>query len=41
MAECNVGGRVIINKKTRMATLSLEVYYTANSAANKNYDVAG
>lgn len=37
MAECNVGGRVVINKKTRMATLSLEVYYTANSAANKNY----
>ena len=37
MAECNVGGRVFINKKTRMATLSLEVYYTANSAVNKNY----
>ncbi|MBO5957184.1 MAG: Omp28-related outer membrane protein [Bacteroidales bacterium] len=37
MAECNVGGRVVINKKTRMATLSLEVYYTANSMANKNY----
>lgn len=37
IAECNVGGRVVVNKKTRMATLSLEVYYTANSAANKNY----
>ena len=37
LAECNVGGQVVINKETRMAMLSLEVYYTSNSAANKNY----
>lgn len=37
LAECNVGGQVLINKETRMATISLEVYYTANSVANKNY----
>lgn len=37
LAECNVGGQIVINKKTRMATLSLEVYYTSNSAANMNY----
>ncbi len=37
MAECNVGGQVIINKETRVATISVEVYYTANSTYNKNY----
>lgn len=36
-AECNVGGRVVVNPVTRIATLTVEVYYTANSTENENY----
>ena len=36
-AECNVAGRVQINPGTRMATVTVEVYYTGNSSANQNY----
>ena len=37
VAECNVGGEVLINEETRTATITVEVYYTANSASDVNY----
>ena len=37
MAECNVAGMVIVNPITRMATITVEVYYTGNSSADENY----
>ncbi len=37
VAECNIGGQVLINKETRTATVTVEVYYTANSASTTNY----
>ena len=37
VAECNIGGQVLINKETRTATVTVEVYYTANSASATNY----
>ena len=36
-AECNVGGVVNINPQTRVATMTIEVYYTANSTQSTNY----
>ena len=36
-AECNVAGQVVINPVTRLAKITVEVYYTANSASDKNY----
>ena len=36
-AECNVAGQVVINPVTRLAKITVEVYYTANSAEDKNY----
>ncbi len=36
-AECNVAGFVAINPQTRMATITVEVYYTGNSTADQNY----
>lgn len=36
-AECNVAGKVQINPGTRMATITVEVYYTGNSTVNENY----
>lgn len=36
-AECNVDGHVVINPITRTATITAEVYYTANSAETTNY----
>lgn len=36
-AECNVAGMVTINKGTRKASVTVEVYYTGNSTANENY----
>ena len=36
-AECNVAGRVVVNPETRMATVSVEVYYTGNSNYDENY----
>lgn len=36
-AECNVAGQVAINPITRIATVTVEVYYTANSASDVNY----
>ena len=37
VAECNVDGHVVINPLTRTATITAEVYYTANSANTSNY----
>ena len=36
-AECNVAGAVRINPDTRMASITVEVYYTGNSSATENY----
>ena len=37
VAECNVGGEVVIDPITRIATITTEVYYTANSSDSSNY----
>ena len=36
-AECNVAGVVRINPGTRVATVTVEVYYTGNSSVDQNY----
>ena len=36
-AECNIAGQVVINTDTRVATITVEVYYTSNSLSSKNY----
>ncbi len=36
-AECNIGGQVIINHKTRIATIEVEAYYTGSSTSSNNY----
>ena len=36
-AECNVAGQVVVNPVTRLAKITVEVYYTANSASDNNY----
>lgn len=36
-AEVNVAGKVIINPVTRVATITVETYYTANSKESTNY----
>ncbi|MBO5848371.1 MAG: Omp28-related outer membrane protein [Bacteroidales bacterium] len=36
-AECNVAGQVVVNPVTRLAKITVEVYYTANSASANNY----
>ena len=36
-AECNVAGAVRINPGTRVATITVEVYYTGNSTVDENY----
>lgn len=36
-AECNVAGYAIVNPDARIATITVEVYYTANSNVNENY----
>lgn len=37
VAECNVAGHVVINPLTRTASITAEVYYTANSTETANY----
>ena len=37
LSECNVGGRVVLNPTTRVATVTVEVYYTGNSSVGENY----
>ena len=36
-SECNVAGMAVINPETRMATITVEVYYTGNSTADQNF----
>ena len=36
-AECNVAGMVVLNPASRLATITVEVYYTGNSSSNTNY----
>lgn len=36
-AECNVAGIVRVNPDTRVATITVEVYYTGNSSYDNNY----
>ena len=36
-AECNVAGMVIVNPDTRVASITVEVYYTGNSTVDENY----
>ena len=36
MAECNVGGKVVIDEATRTATVTVEVYYTSD-VTSKSY----
>jgi hypothetical protein len=36
-AECNIAGTVSINPETRLARITVEVYYTADSKADNNY----
>ena len=37
VAECNIAGQVTINPETRLARITVEVYYTADSKAENNY----
>ena len=36
-SECNVAGMAVVNPETRMATITVEVYYTGNSTVDENY----
>ena len=36
-SECNVAGMVVVNPETRVATITVEVYYTGNSSVDQNY----
>ena len=36
-AECNIGGMVVVNPASRLATITVEVYYTGNSSVGENY----
>ena len=36
-SECNIAGMAIVNPQTRMATITVEVYYTGNSSVDHNY----
>ena len=36
-SECNVAGMVVVNPETRIATITVEVYYTGNSTVDQNY----
>ena len=36
-SECNIAGMAVINPQTRIATITVEVYYTGNSSVDENY----
>ena len=36
-SECNIAGAVTINEDTRVASITVEVYYTGNSSVGENY----
>ena len=37
VSECNIAGMAVVNPQTRMATITVEVYYTGNSSVDQNY----
>ena len=36
-SECNIAGMAVVNPQTRIATITVEVYYTGNSTVDQNY----
>ena len=36
-SECNIAGMAVVNPETRVATITVEVYYTGNSSVDQNY----
>jgi len=36
-SECNIAGMAVINPETRVASITVEVYYTGNSSADQNF----
>ena len=36
-SECNIAGLAVVNPQTRIATITVEVYYTGNSTVDQNY----
>ena len=36
-SECNIAGMAVVNPDTRVATITVEVYYTGNSNYNENF----
>ena len=36
-SECNIAGMVVVNPDTRVASITVEVYYTGNSSVDHNY----
>ena len=36
-SECNIAGRAVVNPQTRVASITVEVYYTGNSTVDQNY----
>lgn len=37
LSECNIAGIAVVNPATRVATITVEVYYTGNSTVDENY----
>ena len=37
IADCNIGGYVVVDEETRKATINVEIYYTSDSDFNANY----
>lgn len=37
VAECNIAGQAVVNPATRLAKITVEVYYTGNSTEANNY----
>ena len=37
VSECNIGGMAVVNPETRVATITVEVYYTGNSSVDENF----
>ena len=36
-SECNIAGMVVLNPETRIASITVEVYYTGNSSVDENF----
>ena len=37
IADCNIGGYVVVNEEARKATINVEIYYTSDSDFDDNY----